>query len=243
MKKYRYRHRRFVVEGWKMVQEAILERWKVEAIVVREGVELKSGFDLGGYPCFQTSEEAFQKLSSQTHPEGILAIVEFPETGFGKMDELDSLPEGPGLILQDIQDPGNLGTILRTADWFGIKQVICSKGCSDILNPKVLRATMGAIFRVEVSYTSDLTRLLRESKQTIWAADMEGENLAETPLAPESWVLIGNEANGIDRDFLKLPAVKPLTIPRIGKTESLNAGMAAGILMWQLSFGSQSGQN
>jgi TrmH family RNA methyltransferase len=125
-----------------------------------------------------------------------------------------------------------LGTIIRIADWFGFRHIICNKGTVDVLNPKVLRASMGSFFRVNIEYVEDLAPILAEHSSQIRVADMEGETLAEAPLQGNEFILLGNEANGISDDAHPL---KKITIHGKGGAESLNVGVAAGIFAYTLS--------
>ncbi len=136
------------------------------------------------------------------------------------------------LALDGIQDPGNLGTIIRTAHWFGLKQIICSLDCADAFSPKVVQATMGSIFAVQIIYT-DLEKFLSKQKLPVYGALLEGENIYEQTDRETGILLIGNEGKGISKTLLPLVS-HPVTIPALGDAESLNAGVAAGILMGSL---------
>lgn len=232
-RKYRYKHRLFIVEGEKMVQEALASGFAIEAIVVREGY----AFSFAAYdaPCYEAAEKAFAQLCSLSSPEGVLAVVAFPHEHFLRMD---SVLVGGGFLLENLQDPGNVGTILRIADWFGLQYVICSKGTADVLNAKTLRACMGAIFRVKIVYADDFTALLPAlaEKSNVWVADMEGDSLAAAALRATDWVLLGNEANGVSAETRSATALRRVTIPRIGGAESLNVGIAAGIFAYQMNL-------
>ena len=134
------------------------------------------------------------------------------------------------MVLETSQDPGNLGTIIRIADWFGIKQIICSEDCADMYNPKVVQSTMGSIVRVKILYT-DLAPWLEEQKDVfIYAAALEGQNVMAMKKITEGLIVIGNESKGISAAIFEQVDVK-ITIPRIGKAESLNAAVATGIIL------------
>jgi len=143
-------------------------------------------------------------------------------------------PVQGGLLLDSVQDPGNLGAILRIADWFGLGHVICGKGTADALNPKTLRSSMGAIFRVQLSYADDLPAFVQAHGLTPFLADMDGVSIAQANLSPADWVVLGNEANGVSEGLRTLPTAKRLTIPRMGGAESLNVAVAAGIVAWEM---------
>ena len=137
------------------------------------------------------------------------------------------------LALDTIQDPGNMGTIIRLADWFGIKNIFCSTNCVDVYNPKVVQASMGSISRVRVGYT-DILSLLEENKEIpIYAAVLHGKDITKMEKINEGIIVIGNESKGINEEILKLANVQ-ITIPGKGKAESLNAGVAAGIILSHL---------
>ena len=136
------------------------------------------------------------------------------------------------LALDDIRDPGNLGTILRLCDWFGIKQIICSKETVDIYNPKVVQATMGSIARVNVNYV-DLKTFIAEANVPVFGTFMDGENIYQSNLPQSGIIIMGNEANGISSEIEKIVTSR-LTIPRFGelqKTESLNVATATAIIL------------
>ena len=137
------------------------------------------------------------------------------------------------LALDDIQDPGNMGTIIRIADWFGWEQIVCSPGCVDIYNPKVVQAAMGGHLRVNI-ITEDLATYLPKVNKPVFAAALNGENIYDIPKQQEGVLIIGNESKGISDPIMQL-ANKKVTIPRLGGAESLNAGVSAGILCALLS--------
>jgi TrmH family RNA methyltransferase len=232
-KKYRYRQQQFLIEGEKMLSEALRANWLIEAIVLRAD-RSETAPDTGPWPTFVADAQAFARISSHSNPEGVLAVLPFPSDPPWIASPMAQLPTGPGFLLEDLQDPGNLGTIIRSADWFGFKQVICNKGCVDVLNPKVLRSTMGSFFRVHVAYADSFEALLSEQADRFWATDMQGQSLSAAPLQPDDWLLIGNEARGLSPTLGQLPGLRRLHIPGAGGAESLNAAMAAAICGWQL---------
>ena len=141
------------------------------------------------------------------------------------------------LLLDGIQDPGNLGTLVRTADWFGIESIICSKECADVFNPKIVQSTMGSIARVQVLYLDLLSLITENKKIPVFAAVLDGQNLYETKSILEGLILIGNESKGISSDLLSLDPQK-ISIPKIGQAESLNAAVAGAIIMAHMTAGS-----
>jgi trmH family RNA methyltransferase len=139
------------------------------------------------------------------------------------------------LVLDNVQDPGNLGTIIRLADWFGIEQIVCSKDCVDFYNPKVIQATMGSFTRVNIIY-KDIVPLLQNSDRPVFGTDMVGQSLYKTEFPERFYLILGNEGNGIRPEIKKLVS-QNITIPRFGKlqhTESLNVSMATGIILGQI---------
>ncbi len=216
-----------------MTQEAQQAHWEIEAIVLHER-RAQEAARYAGQPLYLAGEAAFRALTQQPSPEGVLAILPFPPAAHWQPQAWPALPEGPGFVLEDIQDPGNLGTIIRTADWLGFRAVVCSKGCVDVLNPKVLRSSMGSFFRVSVAYTEHLVDTLAPSLDRLWAADMVGTPLPKVPFRPHDYVLLGNESRGVSAEVRALPGLRRLHIPGRGGAESLNAAMAAAMSGWQL---------
>ena len=230
-KKGRYRERRFVIEGKKMVAEAISSDWQPELVVVRE--DLADNWltvDPGVLVCMADGK-SFRQISSLQHPEGVLALMSMPP----EQSLPSEFPAEAGLLLDGIQDPGNLGSMIRIADWFGIPHLWCGPGTVDLWNPKVLRSTMGSVFRVKIrQFPVWPDWLIAAGKNRIWLADLEGEALDTAQLQANDWLMIGNEANGISDVFRRRPDLRKLTIPRFGEAESLNAAVSAGILAWKL---------
>jgi len=172
-------------------------------------------------------------MSSLESPEGLLAVVDYPdESLYRKVDWLQDLPPGKSFWLDGIQDPGNLGTILRIADWFGFGSVICGPGTADCYNPKTLRASMGSVFRIPVIYASDWPSMVTHHANSILIADMEGIPAEKAPFHQRPYILIGNEANGVSGPVRNTAGIECVTIERFGKAESLNAAISAGILAY-----------
>ncbi|MDX2247014.1 MAG: RNA methyltransferase [Bacteroidia bacterium] len=236
VKKYRHQHGLFIVEGKKMVQEACQSNWKIAAVIAREDVREKVAEWLPGQEIVSATETEFATLSAHQNPEGLLAVLHFPNEKFCVPLPIFSLPEGPGFILDGIQDPGNLGTILRVADWFGFPEVILGPGTVDLLNPKTLRSSMGAIFRVNVVYTETLLPLINANKERIIAADLEGENLQNFSGSGKEFVVIGNEARGLSDEISGIPGIRKVFIAGEGGAESLNAAVSSGIFAWNLRY-------
>lgn len=173
-------------------------------------------------------EQDLAKISQLSTPNMVLAVV--------KKKTIPVLPAVKGqlsLVLDTIQDPGNLGTIVRVADWFGIRQLICSRDCADIYNPKVIQSTMGSFLRVATYYTDLAAWLQTQRGIPVLAAVLDGEDVTQMEKMEEGLLIIGNESKGISSDIMKLVS-KKITIPRKGEAESLNAAVATGILLSHL---------
>lgn len=231
-KKYRDETGSFIIEGIKIVEEAIEENADINKIVVcnelTETLPQELLNKIKKYDVVFTSQNIFKLLSDVTNPQGILAVV-----NKNKNASID-FSEDFYLILDNIQDPGNMGTILRTADSINLKQIIVAKGSADCYNPKVVRSTMGAIFRVKV-FECDLAQTIDELKKhkiKILATDLNtNSNIYDTDYERTA-VVIGNEANGVSQEILNL-ADERIKIPMLGRTESLNAGVATGIILYE----------
>ncbi|GAB4409636.1 MAG: RNA methyltransferase [Bacteroidia bacterium] len=229
-KKYRYLHRMFLVEGEKMVQEALACGWPVEAVLVGPEQAARADMLADELPVWLVEKADFQRITSLEHPEGILAVLHM--TGEAPLPP-DTLP-GPAFLLEDIQDPGNLGNLLRTADWLGLQAVVAGPGCADRFNPKALRASMGSVLRVPYYETSDLAALVQRHRDRVWVADMDGQSAPEVQFAAGDCLLLGNEARGISPALRAVADLRRITIPRWGGAESLNVATAGAMLGWQL---------
>ncbi len=228
-KKNREQEGLFIIEGIKLVTEFILDgSYTVKELFATQDyidnhIDLLKGKVVN---CTEISAEDLKKISLQTTPNQALAIV------VAKDHELnsDSLQQGLTLYLDDIRDPGNLGTMIRIADWFGIKQVICSENTTEVYNPKTLQASMGAVLRVNVIYMSFENVLKHAKNVPIYGALLEGENIYTTRLQ-KGIIVIGNEANGITPEVQK-QITNAITIPAATNngSESLNAANACAII-------------
>lgn len=181
--------------------------------------------DCNGVEIIEIDENDLTKISQLATPNTVLAVVKKQEP-----PDHFSTKGTVSLVLDTIQDPGNLGTIIRIADWFDIKQIICSKDCADMYNPKVVQSTMGSIVRVKMLYTN-LGPWLEDQKDVfIYAAALKGQNVTVMKKITEGVIVIGNESKGISPEIFELVDVK-ITIPQKGKAESLNAAVATGIIL------------
>ena len=218
----------FLVEGRKMVEEAIASAFPVEAVLV--DVDRQGEFTLpAGIPAYSMPGHVLAAVCDTKTPQGIAAVVRMAEV------EL----RGPRLVAMDgVQDPGNVGTIIRTADAAGFDGVILSAQCADVFSPKVLRATMGSIFRMGIRVTDDLPGLLSQMVQegaSVLSSQLDGEPFYQrSPLNERFVLVIGSEGNGVT-DEVKAIATHKVKLPMRGGAESLNAAVAAGIMMYELT--------
>lgn len=223
-KKVRKEHGLFVVEGLKSVIEFSESDFSIHSIYATSAILSKLGKISSKTKLFEVKADEFGKISGLTSPQEVLALVRIPEKQtIGPLDVAKKF----SLLLDGIQDPGNLGTIIRTADWFGINQVICSKDTVEAYNPKVVQASMGSLARIPVFYT-DLVPLLEHSKTTSFAATLNGQSIFDTNFGKEGLLILGNEGNGIRPEILEKVSNK-VTIPLFGAAESLNVAVSAGI--------------
>lgn len=220
-KKYRYKHKLFVAEGLKLVTELINSSYFAQQIYTIQ----KEEFSLEEARIKRISEREMQKLSKLSTPSSVLGLFKIPES-----TEIES--NGLQLVLDDIKDPGNLGTMIRLCDWFGVTQLVCSFDTVDCYNPKVVQATMGSLANVKVIYT-DLETFLKESKLPKFFTLLEGKNIYAEKLPIEALIVVGNEASGIRKNLYKYADYK-INIPKLGantKAESLNAAMATAVVL------------
>ena len=224
--KYRKEQQLFVVEGRKMVNELIESNFEIINLFVTE--KYCSENEIQSDKVEITTEVQMEQMTGQDTAPGILAVVRQPKQVALNADATMVL------ALDGISNPGNMGTIIRTADWFGISNIVCSDDCVEIWNPKVIQATMGSIFRMNIIET-DLEAYLNENKnqgKAIYGALLNGENLFKRQEKAEGIIVIGSESHGIRPNILPL-ITHPITIPRTegSLTESLNASVAAAIIV------------
>lgn len=220
-KKYRIAHQLFIAEGVKGINELLQSNFELEHLYVTID-EFKS---VSMTQKTVISDADLKKISALTTPNTCLAVFKIPK-------EKPVLNKGLIVALDTIRDPGNMGTILRLCDWFGINQVVCSKETVDLYNPKVVQATMGSIARVNVNYLN-LKDFLETTSLPIYGTFMDGEDLYNSEITNEGIIILGNEANGISKEIEEL-VTKRITIPRFGnlqQTESLNVATATAIVL------------
>jgi TrmH family RNA methyltransferase len=229
-KKYRKQHGLFIVEGIKSVMEFISSSYEVESIFYTDDANTKVGKISHNIKSHKLTETEFQKISALKSPQGILALVKLP---LQQKIVPSDLKNKFSLVLDDVQDPGNLGTIIRTAEWFGIEHIICSIGTVDAYNPKVVQATMGSLARLQIHYT-DLTDFIPATGLKVYGALLDGQSIYQTVWAKEGLIVMGNEGNGISDEIIAL-IDQAVTIPRIGQAESLNVAVATTIFCSEIS--------
>ena len=219
-KKYRKLHNLFIAEGKKVIQELIDANFSLEYLfVTKENLfDSKYNFEL-------ISDNDLKKISALTTANDCLAVFKIKEVNSHSSSGLE-------LALDNIKDPGNMGTIIRLCDWFGISKIVCTEETVDIYNPKVVQATMGSLARVEVLYTN-LADYLKTTDLEIFGTFMEGKNIYKQELPARGIIVMGNEANGISTDIENLVTQK-INIPRFGslqQTESLNVATATAVIL------------
>ena len=229
-KKFRREHGAFLVEGYKSVSEFANSAYHINTIYHTNAIAPKL-LNLSQKINFEEiSVNNIEKISALTTPPDIIAVVKIPQW---PAIQYSTLQKKFSLVLDGIQDPGNMGTIIRTADWFGIENIICSEDCVDVYNPKVVQATMGSLSRINVHYT-DIASVIYEVKLPVFGALLDGENIYNTNFGTEGLIVMGNEGNGLRPDIIKLVS-KAITIPRAGKAESLNVAIATAIFCSEIN--------
>lgn len=235
-KKYRDQENKFLVEGIKMLQEALNENAIIDKIIVCEDcindgtINKELMYEIAKQNCVYVSEKVFQSITQVTNPQGILAVLK-RENG----EEKISYEEDIIVVLDGVQDPGNLGTIIRTIDSVGLTQVILSNQTADPFNPKVVRSTMGAIYRVNCIRSKNIIETLKNIKKHKYEILATSLNTTQTIYDidyKKKVLVIGNEAKGVSKEILEL-ANKKIKIPMPGKTESLNVAVATGIILYE----------
>lgn len=235
-KKFRDESNEYIIEGIKLIEEAVKENAKIKKIVICEDTtntyEIPTNvmLEIAKYECIYVTEKIFISITQVANPQGIMAIIE-KTTRNAEIDYSQDII----VVLDDVQDPGNLGTVLRTLDSIGLNQIIVSKGTVDAYNPKVVRSTMGAIFRINIIETEDLRETIKNIKKhhfKLVVTSLQTENSIYDIDYNKKVIVIGNESNGVSNVIQEM-ADEKVKIPMLGKTESLNASVAAGIVMYE----------
>lgn len=226
-KKFRDQEAVFVAEGPKLVKELLdANLFTCVAIYAMDGWQQTGGSTLPVEPV-PVKDYELEKISSLSKPNQVLAI--FMQK---KANSQPDIRNKITLVLDDIQDPGNLGTIIRTADWFDVQHIICSMQTADMYNSKVVQSTMASLGRVEMLYTNIEYWLAEHPSIPVLAATLEGESLTRISLPSEAIIVIGNESKGVSDAILK-KSTQQITIPRIGQAESLNAAVATALVLYE----------
>lgn len=221
-KKYRKQHQLFLVQGEKNVAELLGSDFDVDQIFATHSFIVEHSDALRNQHVIETDEEQLEKASTLISNNAALAIVKMKQKAVPE-------PKGMMLALDGVSDPGNLGTIIRVADWYGITHIIASDDCADPYNPKTISATMGSFSRVHVSQV-DLPSYLNNAALPIYGAYLGGENVHQVSFAKEGIILMGSESHGI-RPLAGQHVTRKITIPAFGQAESLNVAMATGIIL------------
>ncbi len=220
-KKYRYKNRLFVAESPKLVSDLTKSDLTIVEIFCTE--KFQSAF--ADFNPILVSPAELKKISFLQHPQGVLALIKIPENKFTEINDLT-------LALDNIQDPGNLGTIIRIAHWYGIKNIVCSEGTVDLYNPKTIQSSMAAFAFTNIIYTP-LKEYLKKLQKPVYGALMTGKNVYKQSLSSDAVLVVGNEGNGISSELLPF-ITHPLSIPDFPEGEaiidSLNVSMATAIL-------------
>lgn len=227
LKEKKYRKEKFLVEGIKMLKEAIEEKVAIEQIILKQGIKLD--IDISKYKVMEVTETIFNTLTDVVTPQGVLAIINKENK-----KEID-FTSNYIIALDGIQDPGNMGTIIRTLDSANLNQIVVSKNTVDGYSPKVVRATMGAIYRVKIIEVENLAETLTKMKKSnfqIVTTSLKAKESIYDVKYNKKVVVIGNEANGVSKEVEQIADYK-VKIPMMGKTESLNASVAAGIMIYE----------
>jgi TrmH family RNA methyltransferase len=220
-KKFRNEHQLFIAEGVKVIQELLQSNFVLEQLLVTENCfeEIEAKYRL------LIHDQDMKRISALSTPSSCLAVFHIPESK-------PVVEAGLIVALDAIRDPGNLGTIIRLCDWFGVKQLVCSKETVDVYNPKVIQATMGSISRVNVVEV-DLPRFIADTPLNVYGTFMDGANVYQQQLTQDAVIVLGNEANGISKE-IEMSIKNKLAIPRFGdlqQTESLNVATATAIFL------------
>ena len=231
LKEKKYRKTAFIVEGIKMLKEAISEKAEIDTIIIREDTELDFKLDSElEKKVIHVTKNVFETISDVVSPQGVLVVIN------KKIDDNKISKHADYILALDgIQEPGNLGTIIRTADSANIKQILVSKDTVDSYSPKVVRSTMGAIYRVKIIECEDLAKTLKSLQTTgfeIVTTDLHTDKSIYDMNYNKKIVVIGNEANGVTPEIKELSNYR-VKIPMLGKTESLNAAVATGIMIYE----------
>jgi TrmH family RNA methyltransferase len=224
-KRHRQESGLFVIEGSKLVAELLASKITVKSLFATAGwIDGNRSAIHSGTEVITLTNNQLEHISFLQSPQQVLALAQIPQVLLDEIAVLNTFC----IALDTLQDPGNLGTIIRIADWYGIQHILCSPACADVYNPKVIQATMGSFLRVNVHYIN-LEQFFMQHHPPVIGAVMDGANIHESVLPEKGILLIGNEGSGIGNNLMPF-VTKAITIPRLGGAESLNAGIATAII-------------
>lgn len=229
-KKYRKENGLFIVEGMKTLMEFFSSKYQIQSIYYLPQYQSLLPKLPSNIKLFEVNNAELEKISALQAPQGILALITIPAN---EEADPENLKHSFSLVLDGVQDPGNMGTIIRTADWFGFRHIICSANTVEVFNPKTVQATMGSLARVQVSYVN-LTEYLPRVNVPLYAAMLDGESIFKVNWQQEGLIVLGNEGKGISDEVAELVA-RRITIPRVGAAESLNVSISAAIICAEVS--------
>ena len=219
-RKHRVENNLFVIEGLKIISEFINSDWEVKKIFLTNDTDLKTNLNLN-----YISNSDLKRISFLKSPNKVLALVKIPKL-------IKNIKGKLIIALDGVQDPGNLGSIIRLADWFGVSNILCSKNCVDVYNPKVVQSTMGSILRVSVNYVDLIKEIQNLSKYKLFSSVLDGRNINDIDINGNSIILFGNESKGISEELISLSENK-ISIPKLSlsKIDSLNVSNACAIVL------------
>ena len=239
LKKYRAEYNAFIIEGARSTEEAVNSEWEILRSFVDISADSKlvqavaSRLESMGVPLYEVSSDVMQKLSDTGTPQGILAVVKRKKF---ELNDFNQTERGLLLVLDEVRDPGNLGTIVRTADAAGVTGVVLLNGCVDLFAPKTVRATMGSLFHLPIKAEQDKKEFIEwctGKNWSLWSSALEGaKSIYEVELPERVAVVMGNEAEGVSEEILSA-SDKRVYIPMPGKAESLNVATAAGVILFE----------
>lgn len=236
-KKHRDAERKFIVEGWKNIEEAVTAGWEIDTIVYDaqkiENPKYLSALQRASRELFPAKSKELESISETVTSQGIIAVVPKPS----EADRIETILHQHQMlivVLDGITDPGNLGTIIRTCDWFGVNALVIGKNSVELYNPKVVRAAMGSLFHFPIIEETDLNNFLltcRKEKISVYSTELtKSEDIRTVTFSQKTAIIIGSESHGVSAEVSSF-ADKKILIPHFGKAESLNAAMACGIIL------------
>ena len=226
IKKFRLINKLFVVEGEKIVNELLLSDFAIQSVyATKKWIDDNSKHELSNL--HEVSNSELKKISNLSTPNNVLAIVRIKDHDIDLNNFL-----GKNVILDQISDPGNLGTIIRLCDWFGVKNIICSKNTVDFMNPKVIQSSMGSLFRVNLFYT-DLFCFMENIEYPVYSADLNGTSIKESKIEENAFILFGNESSGVSHNLDQFITKKIMIPSNREGVDSLNVACAASIFLYK----------